>query len=82
MSTRTNVREEETETINVRVPVSLLGEIDDFWQGRGFTSRSEYVRHTLRTSLHPSLTLSAEAQDAARAHEESGDREYVSLDDV
>lgn len=33
--------------INVRVTRQFLDQIDDTWQGRGFNSRSEYIRHVL-----------------------------------
>lgn len=33
--------------INVRVTQQFLDRIDDTWQGRGFNSRSEFIRHVL-----------------------------------
>lgn len=38
-------------TVNFKVTESFLDEIDDTWQGRGFNSRSEFIRHTLRDSV-------------------------------
>jgi metal-responsive CopG/Arc/MetJ family transcriptional regulator len=42
---------EDTEQINVRVTESFLEEIDDVWRGRGYNSRSEYIRHVLHDAV-------------------------------
>jgi len=42
---------EDTEQINVRVTESFLEEIDDTWRGRGYNSRSEYIRHVLHDAV-------------------------------
>lgn len=34
-----------------KVTESFLNEIDDTWQGRGFNSRSEFIRYTLRDAV-------------------------------
>lgn len=48
--------EEETEQINVRVTQSFLEEIDETWQGRGYNSRSEFIRHVLHDAVeHPTF---------------------------
>jgi Arc/MetJ-type ribon-helix-helix transcriptional regulator len=39
---------DEIVTVNFKVTQSFLDEIDDTWQGRGFNSRSEFIRYTLR----------------------------------
>ncbi|MFB6228331.1 MAG: ribbon-helix-helix domain-containing protein [Halobacteriales archaeon] len=44
---RTRASQRDTEQINVRVTESFLEEIDDVWQGRGYNSRSEFIRHVL-----------------------------------
>ena len=33
--------------MNFKATQSFLDEIDDTWQGRGFNSRSEFIRYTL-----------------------------------
>ena len=43
--------EQETEQINVRVTKSFLEEIDEVWQGRGYNSRSEFIRHVLHDAV-------------------------------
>ncbi|WP_458191001.1 ribbon-helix-helix domain-containing protein [Haladaptatus sp. NG-WS-4] len=40
--------DDEIVTVNFKVTQSFLDEIDSTWQGRGFNSRSEFVRYTLR----------------------------------
>jgi Arc/MetJ-type ribon-helix-helix transcriptional regulator len=43
--------DDETVTVNFKVTASFLAEIDDTWQGRGFNSRSEFIRYTLRDAV-------------------------------
>lgn len=38
---------DEIVTVNFKVTQSFLDTIDDTWQGRGFNSRSEYIRYVL-----------------------------------
>jgi Arc/MetJ-type ribon-helix-helix transcriptional regulator len=38
-------------TVNFKVTESFLDEIDDTWHGRGFNSRSEFIRYTLRDAV-------------------------------
>lgn len=61
MSTDTNRSSEEMEKINVRVPQTLLAQIDEAWGERGYTSKSEFIRDALRDAVNPSVTLSEEA---------------------
>lgn len=42
---------DEIVTVNFKVTGSFLDEIDDTWQGRGFNSRSEFIRYTLRDAV-------------------------------
>jgi Arc/MetJ-type ribon-helix-helix transcriptional regulator len=43
-------------TVNFKVTQSFLDEIDETWQGRGFNSRSEFIRYTLRDAAeHPTF---------------------------
>jgi Arc/MetJ-type ribon-helix-helix transcriptional regulator len=43
--------EEQIVTVNFKLTESLLEEIDATWQGRGFNSRSEFIRYTLRDAI-------------------------------
>ncbi|CCQ33118.1 CopG family transcriptional regulator protein [Halorhabdus tiamatea SARL4B] len=38
-------------TVNFKLTESFLEQIDDTWQGRGFNSRSEFIRYTLRDAI-------------------------------
>lgn len=40
--------DDEVVTVNFKVTQSFLDEIDDTWQGRGFNSRSEFIRYAVR----------------------------------
>lgn len=48
MSEATTGNGDEIVTVNFKVTRAFLDEIDDTWQGRGFNSRSEYIRYALR----------------------------------
>jgi len=43
--------EDEIVTVNFKTTESFLDDIDDTWQGRGFNSRSEFIRYTLRDAI-------------------------------
>ncbi|MFW5955976.1 MAG: ribbon-helix-helix domain-containing protein [Halorhabdus sp.] len=44
----------EKTTVNIRMTESFLETVDETWQGRGFNSRSEYIRAVLRDTIkHP-----------------------------
>ena len=48
---------DEIVTVNFKLTESFLDEIDDTWQGRGFNSRSEFIRYTLRDAVEfPTFT--------------------------
>ncbi|MFD1587886.1 ribbon-helix-helix domain-containing protein [Halorientalis brevis] len=42
---------DEIVTVNFKATESFLDDIDDTWQGRGFNSRSEFIRYTLRDAI-------------------------------
>ena len=43
--------EDDIATVNFKLTESFLDQIDDTWQGRGFNSRSEFIRYTLRDAV-------------------------------
>lgn len=43
--------EGDLEQINVKVTPTFLEQIDDTWQGRGYNSRSEFIRHVLHDAM-------------------------------
>ena len=47
----TNDDTDDIVTVNFKVTESFLEKIDDTWQGRGFNSRSEFIRYTLRDAV-------------------------------
>jgi len=48
MSEATTDDSDEVVTVNFKTTQSFLDTIDETWQGRGFNSRSEFIRYTLR----------------------------------
>lgn len=69
--------------IDVRVPTHLLEEIDEKYEERGYTSRSEAIRDALRAWLDPPVRLSdAVLSDLATSREQRERGETHSLDEV
>jgi Arc/MetJ-type ribon-helix-helix transcriptional regulator len=80
MSTDANTGDDRMEKINVRVPESLLQRIDDEWERRGYSSKSEAIRDALRHWVTPPATLSEETLDALEVSREQAERgETVSV---
>jgi Arc/MetJ-type ribon-helix-helix transcriptional regulator len=74
---------DRTTKIDVRVPVDLVETIDEEYERRGYTSRSEAIRDALRDWANPSVELSDEVVEAlatSRRQRERGDTR--SLDEV
>ena len=83
MSTDTNTGDDRMEKINVRVPESLLKQIDEEWERRGYTSKSEAIRDALRGWVNPPITLSEETlADLEESRQQRERGETHSLDDV
>jgi Arc/MetJ-type ribon-helix-helix transcriptional regulator len=83
MSADTDAGDDRMEKINVRVPESLLSEIDEAWERRGYASKSEAIRDALRDWVTPPQQLAEETVEAlaeSREQRERGDTR--SLDDV
>ena len=75
--------EGKMEKINIRVPQSLLAQIDEVWEERGYANRSEFIRDALRNAVDPPTQLSAEAlEHLAESREQREQGETVSQDDV
>jgi PHD/YefM family antitoxin component YafN of YafNO toxin-antitoxin module len=73
----------EMEKINVRVPKTLLAEVDEAWEERGYASKSEFIRDALRDAVEPPTQLSEEAlQHLVESREQRDAGETVSQDDV
>jgi Arc/MetJ-type ribon-helix-helix transcriptional regulator len=81
MSTDTDASDDRMEKINVRVPESLLKRIDEEWERRGYTSKSEAIRDALRDWVNPPATLSEETLTALQeSHEQTERGETVSAE--
>jgi Arc/MetJ-type ribon-helix-helix transcriptional regulator len=91
MSTDAGSGDDRMRKINVRVPETLLEQIEDEWERRGYSSKSEAVRDALRDWVDPSTKLSDETLDdleESREQREQGEtvseeeaRERLGLDD-
>jgi PHD/YefM family antitoxin component YafN of YafNO toxin-antitoxin module len=67
------------EKIDVRVPQSLLAQVDEVWEERGYANKSEFIRD----AVHPPTQLSEEAlEHLAESREQREQGETVSQDDV
>lgn len=63
MSTDTGSGDDRMRKINVRVPEALLEQVEEEWQRRGYSSKSEAVRDALRDWVNPPTSLSEETLD-------------------
>lgn len=91
MSTDTDPGDDRMEKINVRVPESLMTQINEEWERRGYSSKSEAIRDALRDWVNPPATLSEntlEDLEESREQAENGEtvtaeeaRERLGLDD-
>ena len=68
--------------ITVRVTPTFLERIDEVWQGRGFNSRSEYVRHVLRDSVENPTFDRDELSALAQAEREIRTGETYSREEI
>lgn len=76
-------RADETTKIDVRVPTQLLDRIDELYEERGYSSRSEAIRDALRDWVDPPICLSEEVLDDLKvSREQRGRGETRSLEDV
>lgn len=69
--------------IDVRVPATVIEQIDNEYRRRGYTSRSEAIRDALRDWLNPSIELSEAAlADLAESRKQAECGETTSLEEV
>ena len=74
--------EDDIVTVNFKTTESFLEEIDDTWQGRGFNSRSEFIRYTLRDAIEFPTFDRDELIALLRAEEDVREGETMEADDV
>lgn len=73
----------EMEKTNVRVPQSLLTQVDEVWEERGYANKSEFIRDALRDAVSPPTQLSEEAlEHPVEGREQRHQGETVSRDGV
>lgn len=83
MSLDTDAEDERMEKINVRVPKALLEQIDEEWERRGYSSKSEAIRDALRDWVNPPVELSEDVIEALVESREQVDRgETVTADEA
>jgi Arc/MetJ-type ribon-helix-helix transcriptional regulator len=83
MSADADAADDRMEKINVRVPSSLLEKIDEEWERRGYSSKSEAIRDALRDWVNPPVTLSEEVlEELAESRRQIEQGETLSLDEV
>lgn len=85
MSTDTDRQDNETGTtkIDVRVPTQLLDRIDEEYDQRGYTSRSEAIRDALRAWVDPPVRLSEDVlADLKTSRNQRNSGETIPLDEV
>jgi len=83
MSTDTERSGDRMEKINVRVPSSLLEQIDEEWERRGYSSKSEAIRDALRDWVNPPMTLSEETvQDLETSRKQAAQDETVTAEEA
>ncbi len=69
-------------TVNFKTTESFLEEIDDTWQGRGFNSRSEFIRYTLRDAVEFPTFDRDELIALLRAEGDAREGKTMSADEV
>ena len=83
MSADSETSDGRMEKINVRVPESLLERIDEEWERRGYSSKSEAIRDALCDWLNPPARLSEETLDDLETSREQADRgETVTMEEA
>jgi Arc/MetJ-type ribon-helix-helix transcriptional regulator len=83
MSTDTSADDDRMEKINVRVPAELLEQLEEKWERRGYSSKSEAIRDALRSWVNPPVNLSEEIlDDLAVSREQRKRGDTVPAEDV
>lgn len=83
MSTDADSGDGRMRKINVRVPEKLLEQIDEEWERRGYSSKSEAIRDALHDWVNPPVTFSEETLDDLKTSRDQAERgETVSADEL
>lgn len=74
---------DDSEKIDVRVPKQLIEQIDEEYERRGYTSRSEAIRDALRAWVDPPVRISEDVlHDISTSREQAERGDTTPLDDV
>ncbi|WP_256684187.1 ribbon-helix-helix domain-containing protein [Halococcus qingdaonensis] len=73
---------DEIVTVNFKLTQSFLDEIDSTWQGRGFNSRSEFIRYTLRDATEFPTFDRDELVALLQAEEDIGEGRTMSAEEA
>lgn len=65
----------DTKLLNVRVPEQVLEQLDETYEERGFTSRSEFVRKAIRDAMRAESVFTEETRDDAAGADETLDHD-------
>lgn len=83
MSASSDTENELMKKINVGVPETLLTQLDEEWERRGYSSKSEAIRDALRDWVNPLSTPSEETiEDLETGREQLERGETRSLEDL
>lgn len=83
MSTDADAGDDRMRKINVRVPEALLEQVEEEWERRGYSSKSEAVRDALRDWVNPPTRLSEEVlEDLEQSREQREEGETLSSEEV
>lgn len=83
MSTDAEGGDDRMRKINVRVPETLLEQVEEEWERRGYSSKSEAIRDALRDWVQPPAELSEETlEDLERSREQRERGETVSAEEA
>ncbi|MDY6774610.1 MAG: ribbon-helix-helix domain-containing protein [Halobacteria archaeon] len=78
-----SVETDDSSKIDVRVPKSLLDEVDEIYEERGYTSRSEFVRDAIRDAVNPKVEISPEFLEHLKESQDQKERgQYTTLEDI
>lgn len=69
--------------ITLRVSPELDDQIEEVWQARGYSSRSEFIRDAIRTAINPQVTISEEFMEHLRVSRQQRESdESIALEDL
>lgn len=73
---------EENEKVNLRLPKTLLGDIDERWREAGYHSRSEFMREALRDAVYGTRLSRRALEDLAESERQFAEGKTVSAEEA